>query len=534
MSALTNPSGCAAIGLSGNILLESWNGKENDHHRCRDRRAFDRLLCTDERLPNEHLRDAHESRRASALPGNGRGIPFDISMHNVAGSRSGPYNQIWQELGALKDRRFFYHQELGRIEAVGKKLDITSDLGLVRDQMLALSPGDADLTKEFIKLLSSKTSIMDNAPLDPEEASGVVDKIRTRAGLLPLLPVFAKYGGMTVQDFAQRFRDPFLRNAVRFFIDAPGWPMPRFPLVALAGYMKALSQLGAPIGGSQQVILQIEKFYTQLGGDIRFGSRAVDVIVRNDRAVGVRLADGSEHYADIVIWAGDGHTLIFDMLKGRYAGRDISDMYENWIPVKPLLHVALGVDRDMSKEPHRIIFELDKPISTAGEEHTWMSVLHHSFDPTMAPPGKSAVEVWYATRYDYWERLAQNRAAYEAQKKRIAEVTIRELDKRWPGFATRIEVVDVPTPATYVRYTGNWQGSPDGWYITLENMNKRRFIRTLPGLSGLYMAGQWTAPFTGVALAALSGRQLIQILCRQDKKAFVTDTRGMSTFGRAA
>jgi phytoene dehydrogenase-like protein len=168
------------------------------------------------------------------------------------------------------------------------------------------------------------------------------------------------------------------------------------------------------------------------------------------------------------------------------------------------------------------IFEMH---TTAGGLCTaWkrMSFLHHCFDSTMAPAGQSAVEVWYPTRYDYWETLARDRAAYEAEKKRIAEATIAELDRRWPGFASQVEVVDVPTPATYVRYTGNWQGSPDGWYITPDNMGKRTLLRTLPGLSGLYMAGQWTAPFTGTVIAALSGRQLIQLLCRQNQTAFVT------------
>ena len=108
------------------------------------------------------------------------------------------------------------------------------------------------------------------------------------------------------------------------------------------------------------------------------------------------------------------------------------------------------------------------------------------------------------------------------EKKRIADLTIAELDKRWPGFAAQIEVVDVPTPATYVRYTGNWQGSPDGWYITPENMMKHAMLRKLPGLSGFYMVGQWTRPYSGTVMAALSGRQLIQLLCKEGGISFVT------------
>jgi phytoene dehydrogenase-like protein len=452
---------------------------------------------------------------------NRKGYTFDISMHILVGSKSGTFNQMWQELGVLKDREFFYHDETARIESGGKSLVFCADPRGLEDQMLTLSPPDAHLIKEFIRLLSRK-SLMGGAPLKPVEMFGLMDKIRMAAVLLPLMGVFRKYGQMTIQEFAQRFQDPFLRSAVRFFIDAPGWPMLRYPMVALSGFLKSFYDAGVPLGGSQKVVFQIAELYRQLGGEIYYKSRATDVIVQNDRATGVRLEDGTERAADIVVWAGDGHKLIFDILGGRYLNEEIQRMYREWTPVLPLVHVAIGVARDMSKEPHRIIFKLDKPITIAGEEHRWMCFLHHCFDPSMAPPGKSAVEVWYATRYDYWETLARDHAAYEVEKKRIAEATIAELDRRWPGFASQVEVVDVPTPATYVHYTGNWQGSPDGWYITPDNMKKRTLLRTLPGLSGLYMVGQWTAPFTGTVFAALSGRQLIQLLCKQNKMPFVT------------
>jgi phytoene dehydrogenase-like protein len=380
---------------------------------------------------------------------------------------------------------------------------------------------DAHLTKEFIRLLSGK-GLYGGMSLKPTEMFGLMDNIKMAGALLPLVGVFRKYGQMTIQEFAQRFQDPFLRSAVRFFIDSPDWPMLRFPMVGLAGFMKALQEAAVPLGGSQKVVLQIAELYRQLGGEIHYKSRVTDVIVQKDRVTSVRLEDNKEASAEIVVWAADGHKLIFDILGGRYLNDEIQRMYREWIPVLPLIHVAIGVTRDMSKEPHRIVFELDKPVTIAGEEHRWMCFRHHCFDPSMAPAGKSAVEVWYPTRYDYWETLARDREAYEAEKKRIAEATITELDGRWPGFASQIEVVDVPTPATYVRYTGNWRGSPDGWYITPDNMKKRTLLRTLPGLSGLYMVGHWTAPFTGAMIAALSGRQLIQLLCKQNKTAFVT------------
>jgi len=81
-------------------------------------------------------------------------------------------------------------------------------------------------------------------------------------------------------------------------------------------------------------------------------------------------------------------------------------------------------------------------------------------------------------------------------------------------------VVDVPTPVTYKHFTGNWKGSPDGWYITPENLMDMQPLRNLPGLEDLFMVGQWTMPFTGTVMAALSGRQVIQIMCKKEGKKF--------------
>ena len=98
---------------------------------------------------------------------------------------------------------------------------------------------------------------------------------------------------------------------------------------------------------------------------------------------------------------------------------------------------------------------------------------------------------------------------------------IDQLEKRFPGIKGEIEVVDVTTPVTYERYTGNWQGSYMGWGMTTKTMGKS-MSRTLPGLTGFYMAGQWVYKGGGVPGAVMSGRHLIQIICKQDKKKFVT------------
>jgi phytoene dehydrogenase-like protein len=450
-----------------------------------------------------------------------KGYNFDISMHLLTGSASGPFHRMWGELGITEKFKFHYHDHLSRIEGMGKKLTLSVDRKNLEEDMIAISPDDSKLIKEFTSLLFGP-DMMKAVSLKPAETKNLYDKIRVIPLVFPLLRTFIKYNGVTLQQFASRFKDPFLREAVRFTADAPGWPMPHFPMAVLAGFIKnGVTEAGAPQGGSQQVVYHIADLYKKLGGEIHFNNRVTDLILDKDRVLGIRLEDGTEHRADNVVWAGDGHTLIFDILKEKYVNEKIRKIYDEWIPVKPILHVMIGVNRDLSKEPHNLVIELDKPVTVAGREHKWLTLIHHCFDRSMAPAGKSAVEAWFSTEYEYWNELVRDREKYDAEKQRISGETISHLEKRWPGFASQVEVIDIPTPATYRRFTGNWQGSPDGWYLTTDNFTDMEPVRNLPGLEGLHMVGQWTSPYTGTVIAALSGRQLVELMCKKEGREFV-------------
>lgn len=451
-----------------------------------------------------------------------KGYTFDISMHMVTGSVRSPYHRMWKEMGITEAFRFHYHDEVLKVEGRSEQLLFSTEKKQLAEQLLAISPEDADLIHEFIRLIFGP-DMMEAASLKPKELKNLGDTLRQVPAILPLIGVFRKYSNMTLQEFAARFKHPFLRDAIRFIVDTPGWPMIDFPMIALAGFIRSsITEAGVPVGGSQQVAFHIAEQFKKLGGNLHLRSKVSGLLMEGDRVTGIELADGTRHEADQVIWAADGRTLIQDLLQGKYTDEKIERMYREWIPVKPIVHVMMGVNMDLSDVPHRILMEVDDPITIASREYPWIAVLHHCFDPTMAPEGKSAVEVWYDTEYDYWEKLARNRTAYKAEKKRIADYTIGQLEKRWPGFASKVEVTDVPTPHTYVRYTGNWKGSPDGWYVTPANMREGDPRRELPGLSGLMMAGQWTAPFTGTVIAAVSGRQVVQLMCKRERKKFIT------------
>jgi phytoene dehydrogenase-like protein len=323
-----------------------------------------------------------------------------------------------------------------------------------------------------------------------------------------------------MQDYATRFKDPFLRQVFPLIIS----DIPDYPMMMVLGLLASLHERNAgwPSGGSLEFARAIERRYLGLGGEVQYRARVEKVLVEANRAVGVRLADGTEHRADLVISAADGRTTIFDMLDGKYVNDKIRHYFDEWPVYEPFIQISLGVASDFSQEPHSLILELEEPLKVGDQTRRWLIVRHYCYDPSMAPAGKSVVTASFLfVGYEYWKVLYEDRERYKAEKKALADAVINRLEQRFPGIKEQIEVVDVATPVTYERYTGNWQGSYMGWADTTKTMLKL-MSRTLPGLGSFYMAGQWVHQGGGVSSAVASGRNVIQVICKQDKRPFAT------------
>src|SRR5207237_851522 len=69
--------------------------------------------------------------------------------------------------------------------------------------------------------------------------------------------------------------------------------------------------------------------------------------------------------------------------------------------------------------------------------------------------------------FEFWTDLQQNDPGrYQHEKHRVAEAVIAVLERSVADIRQAIEVIDVSTPATVIRHTGNWQGSMEGWLLT--------------------------------------------------------------------
>ena len=471
-----------------------------------------------------HIFEMHDSPGGLCTSWKRKGYTIDGCLNWLVGSRPGAsFYRIWEELGAIQGQHIIDNEQFVRYEGKGGKVFIVyCDIDRLEKHMKELAPQDSTVIEELTgaaRICAKYDLPVEKAP----ELYGALDGIRFLIGFLPFLRIMSRWKKIPVREFAQRFSDPFLREALSHIIDLPDFPMASMIMILAWKHQKTA---GYPEGGSLAFSRRIERRYLDLDGKIHYRSPVRDIIVEHDKAVGVRLADGTEHRSDITISAADGHATIFEMLGGKYLNNTIRDYYDGLPIFPPLIHVALGVARSFEAEPTTTIYALDESITIGGTIRKHFGVEIYSYDRTMAPPGKTVLKVMFPSDYTYWENLKQDAERYRAEKDQIADQVIALLDRRYPGLANQVEMCDVATPTTWERYTGNWQGSMEGWLITRKTFPPFRMSKTLPGLEDFYMVGQWVEPGGGLPTAAMSGRNIIQILCKRDKKTFVTKTPG--------
>lgn len=449
-----------------------------------------------------------------------KGYTIDGCIHWLVGSRQGTgMRRMWDELGVLDGAKIVNHDEFMRIHGTdGRDFIIYTNADRLEAHMLSLSPQDS------VKIKALTDAIRQFSKFDPmQEPSGPLGGIKILFTMLPFMGLFRKFGSLSVSEFASGFKDPLLRQGM---VDILGYP--EFSLLGLImtlAWMHA-ENAGYPIGGSLPFAHAFERRYRDLGGEIYFNSRVEKILVENGQAVGLRLDDGREVHGDVVISAADGHATLFNMLDSQYLTDELKEMYTRWPIFEPLIQVSLGVNRDLSAMPHAVNTHLDKPVKIAGVDRKVISYQHYAYDSTLAPAGKTVIEVMLSSSHAYWKDLAEDRERYDAEKQQVALQVIQQLETALPGISGQVEMIDVATPLTYEHFTGNWQGSFEGWQYTQKVMSRtmqgKSVSKTLPDLENFYMIGQWTEPGGGLPPALTSGRSIISMICKKDKRAFIS------------
>lgn len=107
--------------------------------------------------------------------------------------------------------------------------------------------------------------------------------------------------------FASRYiRNPFLRRVFSFHpLLVGGNPFDTPAIFTLIVQFEREWGVHYGMGGTGAVVRGLERLFIELGGKIHYNTEVKEIIIQKNRAAGVRLEDGSDHYADRVVCNGD-------------------------------------------------------------------------------------------------------------------------------------------------------------------------------------------------------------------------------------
>ncbi len=447
-----------------------------------------------------------------------KGYTIDGCIHHLAGaSPASKLYPLWQELGATKSLDITFDKILRRtVDDDGNELNFYTDIERLQSHLLDISPGDKDLVEHYIKAIQKFTRFELLAAI----GSGGLGIIR----MLPHIPKIMKWGPVTLEDFAGRFRNPFIRKA----FPTAQYDFPNIPMMIHLSFMAGCSGrlLGWPKGGSLEFAKRIAGHYEDLGGKIHYRSKVKRVITENDTATGIELTDGTAIMADRVISAADGYSTIYGMLGGKYTDSFIEEYYSNPPDEQEMnAYVSLGIKKDFPGLPHALTWIMTDKIELAGRSYEKLDMEIFNSRTGMAPEGGTVVRVPFTASYSYWKGLRESGEKYKAEKERISETVINRLDLFLAGLKEKVEVVDVSTPLTVERFTGNYHGM-QVWMPAKKpgrTMGKG-LTRTLPGLEKFHMVGQWAQGLIGISTAAILGKKLMKSICKSEGRRFVTSS----------
>jgi len=443
-----------------------------------------------------------------------KGYMFDYCIAWLMGSSSGSMNTMWKQLGALSEDVPIINPEvfIRNVDNEGQEFLMYKDMQKWEAYLKSISPEDEEAISRMFSIIA-KSSL-----------SGDIEEIMKPKPLrrtLPMLKILLKmwratipmmkYGKKSCGQFIKEmgFKNEFLHHFLEKIYSDENFSAIAF-LMMLSLFKD--NNAGYPAGGSLNFVLRVLNKYQKLGGTLSAGKRVKKILIEDGKAVGVELDDGTIHKSDYVIAACDLHTVIYDMLDGKYIPEDIKNAFENWPLYKSLVQVSFGIKKEIKEK--QMMNNYLVPATIGATETDSYSISNYSYDPDMAPEGKTTIVLRFQTPYEIWEHLKDN--VYEKEKEKIKEDAIALLEKAYPGIKDFIEVVDVATPLTDIKYTGVYRAAYEGFMPTKSNTNKT-INPLIKGLDNFILAGQWLFPGGGLPPSALSGKWAIEVFHKKEK-----------------
>jgi phytoene desaturase len=399
-----------------------------------------------------------------------------------------PFYRIWDE-----NQRF---------------LDYNGDHEFILSEIDKFNPADRDGYSRFIA--STKAIFETGMPLIGEPFLHLTDMLRVAPDLIRLESYRSVYGYVS-----KYIQNDFLRRCFSFHpLLIGGSPLTASSLYVLIHYLEREWGIHYAMGGTGAIVDGMGRLFAGLGGVTRLNTEVAEILIddRTRRAAGVRLQDGSQLPADVVVSNADVAFTYLNMIPARYR-RTNSD---GWVKRKrysmSLFVIYFGTKRrynDGRLAHHNIILSEDykgllkRIFSNTYLPEDFSLYLHMPTitDPSLAPPGHETFYVLSPVPH------LQANIDWTVQAKPYRDAIMQFLEDNYlPDLQANIVVEHFIDPRHFQNDLNSYLGSAFSVQPTLLQSAWFRPHNRSEDFENLYFVGAGTHPGAGLPGVLASGQ----------------------------
>ncbi len=336
------------------------------------------------------------------------------------------------------------------------------------------------------------------------------DHLKLASDMLGLLP----YMNATLEDVLIRFF-PDLRPRLAFqaIWQYVGLGPQQASFLSWAFLMAAYVDEGGYFcrGGLHSLTDALACSFTNQGGELVVGRGVKQIFVRNGKAAGVKLADGREVFAPIIVATIDPRIVFSELTDTKKTSTRYQKKLESLELSIKGISISLVTDLDLPALGfgfENIVYDrwdsnqIQRNL-TDGKIATFAMTVPTLADPDLAPPGTHLVSA--VTGFAGEMRLSSD------DYKRYVDIFIAELYKLIPQLDDHL----IPTSQDRREdgYVVHEFGPFYGWACSPKQSGLNR-LSQFPPVEGLFLAGQWTRPGPGVMAAQISAKAIVQTILK--------------------
>ncbi len=451
-----------------------------------------------------------------------QGYHIDGCIHWLVGTKEGTaIHNLWNSVGALEGVEIYHPESFMAVEIGDVTVQFYRDLNRLRDSWLEISPADKEVIDEFCQDIRKlhTFSVPAGKPMD---MMNLLEKAKFILSMKDVGPIMQKYSKISVVDFANRFKHPALREAIASFM--PEGDFSAISVIFPLGTFTS-GQSSIPMGGSRAMAQRMAKKYLSLGGKVEASCEVIETIIEEKTVKAVQCRNGKTFEADYFIAACDAKVLYDKLLSGKYPDSEYEKRFNDPItyPLASNIYIGVGYEGSMEGIPRSLKFQVDSLEIMQNQKPTeYLQMTHYGYEPDFAPKGHTVITFainQFQAELEFWEELVRDKAAYNNEKKRIGDLVIKAMEKRFPAMIGKLKVLDVASPQTYNRYCNAYRGAFMAFWPTLKGkmLEHPGYIK---GLDNILLSGQWLQPPGGLPNALITGKDTIMRICKKEKQLF--------------